>query len=121
MWIYSKEKSVDLSDHKAGKGNIKMKVDEMRELRGKRAEMVIRTYERRLINGGYDSLFKVYKSCSDLKRRAERYILYEMSDNGGYEYCILGANTCTFSCAYRCGEWLIYHTRDNVRKIKYPA
>ena len=98
-----------------------MKIDEMRELRGKRAEMVIRTYERRLINGGYDSLFKVYKSCSVYKTRAEYFIINEMHENGGYEYCILGANCMSFSCAYRCGEWLVYHTRDNVWKIKYPA
>ncbi len=98
-----------------------MKVDEMRELRGKRAEMVIRNYERRIINGGYDSLFKVYKSCSVFKTRAENFILNEMHDNGGYEYCILGSNCMSFSCAYRCGEWLVYHTRDNEWKIKYPA
>lgn len=98
-----------------------MKIDEMRELKGKRAEMVIRNYERRIISSGYDSLYKVYKSCSVYKTRAERYIHDEMNENGGYEYCILGANCMSFSCAYRCGEWLVYHTRDNVWKIKYPA
>lgn len=98
-----------------------MKIDEMRELRGKRAEMVIRNYERRLISSGYDSVYKVYKSCSVYKTRAEYFIINEMHENGGYEYCILGANTCTFSCAYHCGDWLVYHTRDNVYKIKYPA
>lgn len=98
-----------------------MKIDEMRELKGKRAEMVIRNYNRRIIIGDYESLFKVYKSCSVLKTRAEYFIINEMHDNDGYGYCILGANTCTFSCAYRCGDWLVYHTRDNVYKIKYPA
>lgn len=98
-----------------------MKIDEMKELRGKRAEMVIRNYNRRVIFGDYESLFKVYKSCSMEKQRAERDIISEMHENGGYGYCILGANCMSFSCAYRCGEWLIYHTRDNVRKIKYPA
>lgn len=98
-----------------------MKIDEMKELRGKRAEMVIRNYNRNFDNSGCLSVNNFYKSCSELKRRAERYILYEMSDNGGYGYCILGASTMSFSCAYRCGDWLIYHTRDNVRKIKYPA
>lgn len=98
-----------------------MKIDEMRELRGKRAEMVIHTYERRLINGGYEWLFKVYKNHSMQKEYAERNIISEMHENGGYEYCILSANTFTFTCAYRCGEWLVYHTRDYVWKIKYPA
>lgn len=97
-----------------------MKIDEMRELRGKRAEQVIRTYECNVI-GGYESLFKVYKNHSMQKEYAEHNIISEMHNNGGYEYCILGANCMTFSCAYRCGGWLVYHTRDNVRKIKYPA
>lgn len=98
-----------------------MKIDEMRELRGKRAEMVIRNYKRNTNSTLYSSVTSFYKSCSDLKRRAERYILYEMSDNGGYGYCILGANCMFFSCAYRCGDWLVYHTRDYEYKIKYPA
>lgn len=98
-----------------------MKIDEMKELKGKRAEMVIRNYNQKFDNSGYLSVTSFYKSCSVLKTRAEYFILDEMSDNGGDGYCILGANTCTFSCAYRCGEWLVYHTRDNVWKIKYPA
>lgn len=98
-----------------------MKIDEIKELKGKRAEMVIRNYNHNIINSGYESLFEVYKSCSMEKQRAERNIISEMHENGGYGYCILIANTYIFSCAYRCGDWLIYHTRDNVRKIKYPA
>lgn len=98
-----------------------MKIDEIKELRGKRAEMAIRNYNRNIDNIRYSAVTIFYKSCSDLKRRAERNILYEMSDNGGYGYCILGGNSMTFSCAYRCGEWLVYHTYANVYKIKYPA
>lgn len=98
-----------------------MKIDEMRELKGKRAEMVIRNYNRNLYNSRYYSVNNVYKTCSNSKMQAEFNIWYEMNENVGYNYCILGANCMTFSCAYRCGKWLVYHTRDNVRKIKYPA
>lgn len=98
-----------------------MKVEQIKELRGKRAEMVIRNYNHNIINSGYESLFEVYKSCSMEKQRAERNILSEMHENGGCGYCILGANYMSFSCAYRCGDWLVYHTRDNEWKIKYPA
>ena len=98
-----------------------MKIDEMKELRGKRAGGVIHNYNQKFDNIGCLSVNNFYKSCSVSKTRAEYFILNEMHENGGYGYCILGGNTCTFSCAYRCGEWLVYHTRDNVWKIKYPA
>lgn len=98
-----------------------MKICEMTELIGKCADLVIRNYNRRVISGDYGSLFKVYKSHSMQKEYAERNIISEMHENGGYGYCIVGANIMTFSCAYRCGEWLVYHTRDKVYKIKYPA
>ena len=98
-----------------------MRIDEMRELRGNRAEMVIKNYRFYMSECGYYTVNDVYKSCSIQKQYAERNIIREMIENNGYSYCIVGVNVSTFSCAYRCGEWLVYHTRDNVYKIKYPA
>lgn len=98
-----------------------MFIDEMRKLKGKRAEMVIHNYRNNINSMFYSSVTSFYKSCSYLKKHAERYILNEMSVNNGYGYCILGGNSMIFSCAYRCGDWLVYHTHVNVWKIKYPA
>lgn len=92
-----------------------MKIDEMKELRGKRAEMVIRNYNQNFDNIGYLSVTSFYKSCSVLKTRAEYFIHNEMHENGGYGYCILGGNCMSFSCVYHCGDWLVYHTRKGVK------
>lgn len=78
-----------------------MKIDEMKELKGKRAEMVIRNYNQKFDNYRYLSVKCFYKSCSVLKTRAEYFILDEMNDNGGYGYCILCGNCMAFSCEWR--------------------
>lgn len=46
-----------------------MKIDEMRELRGKRAEMVICNYNRNLYNSRYYSVNNVYKVVAMQKHK----------------------------------------------------
>lgn len=73
------------------------------------------------------SLDDVYANYSVFKARAERQILNEMESVGGWGYKILGANSCTFSCAYlkqNEANWqieIVYHTAQNKRVFDYIA
>lgn len=109
-----------LSDLKAGKGFKKMKIDEMRELKGKRAFDIVNRYNYQM-RVKQITVLDAYKRCSNRKYYSECEILKEKIENCGYDYTVIGFNQMMYSCAYRCGVWLVYHTRDNVYKIKYPA
>lgn len=67
----------------------------------------------------------VYFSYSTYKARAEKAILKEMELQNGWGYKILGANSCTFSCAYlrqnaEDGQIeIVYHTAQNKKVFDY--
>jgi hypothetical protein len=71
------------------------------------------------------SLNDVYASYSVFKARAEKQILNEMESVNGWGYKILGANSCTFSCAYLKQNEIdgqieiVYHTAQNKRVFDY--
>lgn len=71
------------------------------------------------------SLDDVYANYSVYKARAERDILDEMRKANGWGYRILGANTCTFSCAYLKANKedgqieIVYHTAQNKKVFDY--
>lgn len=73
------------------------------------------------------SLADVYANYSVFKARAERQILDEMESVSGWGYKILGANSCTFSCAYLKQNEIdgqieiVYHTAQNKRVFDYVA
>lgn len=74
-----------------------------------KAQQILRAYNTSNTYG----VNEAYAKPSTAKTRAEHLILCEMLDNGGYDYRITGANSCTFSCAYRIDSNLIYHTATN--------
>ena len=73
------------------------------------------------------SLADAYTSYSVFKARAEKQIINEMESVGGWGYKILGANSCTFSCAYlkqneANGQVeIVYHTAQNKKVFDYVA
>ena len=73
------------------------------------------------------SLNDVYANYSAFKARAEKQILSEMESVNGWGYKILGANSCTFSCAYLKQNEIngqieiVYHTAQNKRVFDYVA
>ena len=77
--------------------------------------------EEKILERYYDSdiygLDYAYERASVYKYRAERAILDEMNEKGGFGYRILGYNSCTFSCGYIYEEngqkHFVYHTKDN--------
>lgn len=74
-----------------------------------KAQQILRAYNQSNTYG----VGEAYTKPSTAKTRAERSILCEMLDNGGYDYRITGHNSSTFSCAYRTDNNLIYHTSTN--------
>lgn len=67
----------------------------------------------------------VYDRFSVYKERAEKSILNEMHANGGWGYKIVGANSCSFSCAYLMTNkddgqiQIVYHTAQNKMVFDY--
>lgn len=93
----------------------------MKKLTQKQQQM-INNYEYSIMRYGYRGLCDCYKNCSWAKQHAENIILKEMCNNNGYEYTIIGFNSCTFSCAYKYRkngiEYLVYHTHANKYEIE---
>ena len=89
----------------------------------KRQHQIISNYER---STDY-SLQDVYANYSVYKARAEKDIISEMVNNGGWGYKILGANSCQFSCAYLMTDkesgqvQIVYHTASNKQIFDYVA
>ena len=89
----------------------------------KRQQQIISNYNR---STAY-SLHDVYMYYSIYKARAEKDILQEMQNNGGWGYKILGANSCQFSCAYLMTDKesghikIVYHTASNKQIFDYIA
>lgn len=54
-----------------------------------------------LHDSDYCTLYDVYKSFSDAKRRAYDYCIYEMHRKNGFYFRITGAN-CNFFCCGFC-------------------
>ena len=87
----------------------------------KRQKEILSRYEK---STNY-SLRDVYASYSVFKARAEKDILQEMAFHGGWGYKILGASSCTFSCAYlmtnkESGQTqIVYHTASNRKVFDY--
>lgn len=87
----------------------------------KKQQQIINTYHK---STNY-SLDDVYTNYSVFKARAERQILNEMQSVDGWGYKILGANTCSFSCAYlrqnaENGQIeIVYHTAQNKKVFDY--
>lgn len=63
------------------------------------------------------SLFQAYANPSWAKQKAFIDIMHEMQESGGYDMRITGHSSNFFSCAYKCGDKLIYHTY--ARKYEY--
>lgn len=63
------------------------------------------------------SLFQAYANPSWEKQKAFIGITHEMQECGGHDIRITGYNCSFFSCAYKCGDKLIYHTY--ARKYEY--
>ena len=61
----------------------------------------------------YTSLFDVYKSFSDDKRRAYDYCIYEMHLKDGFNFRITSANTFSFSCGF------LYYDEDRRLHCRY--
>lgn len=89
----------------------------------KAQQQIIHNYNRATAH----SLDDVYANYSVFKARAERQILNEMESVNGWGYKILGANSCTFSCAYlKQNEVdgqieIVYHTAQNKRVFDFVA
>jgi hypothetical protein len=87
----------------------------------KRQKQIIDNYNK---STNY-SLDDVYDNYSVFKARAERQILNEMASTNGWGYKILGANTCSFSCAYLKQNEIdgqieiVYHTAQNKKVFDY--
>lgn len=87
----------------------------------KKQQQIINTYNK---STNY-SLDDMYTNYSVFKARAERDILNEMEKENGWGYKILGANTCSFSCAYLKQDAndgnikIVYHTAQNKKVFDY--
>ena len=87
----------------------------------KRQQEIIERYN----NSNNYSLDDVYNNYSVYKARAELDILNEMASVNGWGYKILGANSCSFSCAYlrqnaEHGQIeIVYHTAQNKKVFDY--
>lgn len=75
----------------------------------KKLQHLVEAYEHATMRDLYD----LYERPSCAKIEADRKIRHEMIDAGGYGYRIIGGNSSTFSCAYKVGTTLIYHTAYN--------
>ena len=62
-------------------------------------------------------LHQAYANPSDAKIVAFAEIVREMQECGGHDMRITGYNCNFFSCAYKCGDKLIYYTY--ARKYEY--
>ena len=86
----------------------------------KQAEIINR-YNRSTSYGLRD----VYERYSTAKAVAEEDILREMRNRNGYGYKILGAHSCTFSCAYLYDvdntTFIVYHTAQNCAEFVYEV
>ena len=77
------------------------------------------------------SIYKAYRKPSAAKVEACDKIKKEMNEVGGYGFRITKAGSSFFSCAYlvnhiadgetKATKYLIYHTVNNVYRIKYDA
>lgn len=87
-------------------------------LKTKKAQGFIWAYH----HARYDSISQAYREPSCYKWQAEKAILREMLEVGGYGYRVTGANCMTFSCAYRYDdemhEYLVYHTASHAYQIQ---
>lgn len=87
----------------------------------KRQKQIIDNYN----NSRNYSLYDVYNNFSVFKARAEKDILNEMASVSGWGYKILGANSCSFSCAYLKQNEIdgqveiVYHTAQNKKVFDY--
>lgn len=87
----------------------------------KRQQQIVNNYNR---SSNY-SLDDVYTNYSVYKARAEKDILNEMASENGWGYKILGANSCSFSCAYLRQNKddgfieIVYHTAQNKQVFDY--
>ena len=63
------------------------------------------------------SLFQAYANPSWAKQKAFIDIMHEMQECGGHDMRITGHSCNFFSCAYKRGDKLIYHTY--ARKYEY--
>ena len=87
----------------------------------KRQQQIIDNYNK---STSY-SLDDVYNNYSVYKARAERQIINEMQAVGGWGYKIIGANSCSFSCAYLRQNKddgfieIVYHTAQNKQVLDF--
>ena len=96
------------------KGNNKMKTSQVKSY-----------YERYMyaVNKyGYRNIFDCYNKPSWAKIRAEREIVEECINKGGYAYSVISYNTSIFTCGYlfrKDGElWFVVHTPSDYGKMK---
>lgn len=87
-----------------------------------RVKTYYQDYMRAVNKYGYRYLFDCYKNPSGAKESAERAIIYECCNKGGYGYSVISYNTNMFTCGYlfkRNGElWFTVHTPTNYGEMK---
>ena len=79
-------------------------------------------YMRAVNYYGHRYISDCYKNPSCAKIRAEREIVEECINKGGYAYSVITHNTSIFTCGYlfrKDGElWFAVHTPTNYEEIK---
>lgn len=85
----------------------------------KKAKSMVQAYW----NAKYNTIEQLYINPSQFKKEAERAIFSKMLQCNGYDYRVIGGNSCTFSCAFRFmlddkTEILCYKTAYNTYLIE---
>lgn len=85
----------------------------------KRQQQIMNSYK----NSTAYSLQDVYANYSVYKARAEKEIKQEMTNNGGWGYKILGANSCAYLMTDKESGvvQIVYHTASNKQIFDYVA